>query len=316
VIKLKGENIQMPVPCVLAIGKFESIHTGHRALIREMQRLAKGSGLASALVVFEPHPYQVLSDPEYKLLFTSKEREFLVAELCVDYLLEYPFDTDFAALSPFQFCVKIYEDMQAQYIIVGEGYRFGYKRAGTADTLRQTAARYNAHVYEAAHVGGTDKTSSSTIRTLLSENNLSQAESLLGCPFFIMGKTTPGRRLGRTIGFPTINLYPPDEKFLPIDGVYTTRTILDGHVYKSITNIGLRPTVGADAPRSVETYLLDYIRNDGDELYEKNIKVEFLHFIRPEKRFDDIEALKEQIQKDCESAMMYFKLTRAHNSAN
>jgi len=303
VITLKGKNIRMPVSCVLAMGKFESIHLGHQALIREMVRLAKGSNLASALLVFEPHPFRVLSDPGYKPLYTSRERAHLVAELGVDYLLEYPFGTNFAGLSPFQFCRMIYEDLQARFIIVGEGYRFGRERAGTADTLRQTAVQYNAQVYEVAHIGGAIKTSTSTIRALLSENNLSQAERLLGCPFFIMGETAPGQRLGRTIGFPTINIYPPEEKFLPIDGVYATRTFLDKREYKGVTNIGVRPTVaGASAPRSVETYLLNFDNNVAGELYGKNIRTELLRFIRPEQRFENIEALKIQIQKDCTNA--------------
>jgi len=300
VITLKGENIQMPVPCVLAMGKFESIHLGHRALIGEMVRMASKSSLVSALVVFEPHPYRVLSNSGYKPLLASHEREHLLAGLGVDYLLEYPFDADFAALSPFNFCRKLYEDLQARFIIVGEGYRFGHKRAGTADTLRQTAMKYNAQIYEVAPIGGASKISTSTIRSLLSDNNLLQAENLLGYPFFIMGETTPGQRLGRTIGFPTINLYPPDEKFLLTDGVYATRTFLDGCAYKGVTNIGLRPTVaGHGAVRSVETHLLDYVNSIDEELYGKHIRTEFLRFIRPEQRFENIEALKAQIQKDC-----------------
>ena len=305
-ITLNGENIKMPMPCVLSVGKFESIHLGHQALIKEIVRLAKGSGLASALVMFEPHPYRVLSDPGYNPLFTKGEREHLVAGLGVDYLLEYPFDASFAALPPFQFCRKIYEDLQGRYVIVGEGYRFGYKRAGTADTLRQTAMRYNAQVYEVATVG--EATSTSTIRALLSENKLPQAEGLLGYSFFIMGEVTPGRRLGRTIGFPTINIYPPGEKYLPADGVYATRTFLDESVYEGVTNIGLRPTVaGADAARSVETHLLDY---GGGDLYGKHIRTEFLYFIRPEQRFETIDALKRQIARDCVS-LYYTRESRA-----
>lgn len=301
---IRGKNIHMPVPCVLAVGKFESIHLGHRALINEMVRLAKGAGLASAVVVFKPHPSRVLYDSAYKLLLTDCERAHLVAGLGVDYLLEYPFDESFAAISPFQFCRMLYEDLQGRYIIVGEGYRFGHKRAGTADTLRQTAMTYGAQVYEVAPVGVTDKTSTSVIRGLLSENKLAEAEHLLGYSFFIMGEVTPGQRLGRTIGFPTLNIYPSDEKFLLTDGVYASRTLLDGREYMGITNIGLRPTVsGVDAPRSVETHLLDYTCVGGEELYGKHIRTHFLRFIRPEQRFDSIDALKSQIHKDCNSIM-------------
>jgi len=295
-------------------------------LIANMAQLAKSAGLASALVVFTPHPYRVLSDPGYKPLLTNCERAHMVEGL-VDYLLEYPFDTDFAALSPSEFCRKIFEDLQAKMVIVGEeGYRFGRNRMGTVDFLKQIARNYDAEVHVATplttmdkspsamagmrfasanHKWGhstqgtplaEDKTSTQAIRNLLSENKFLEACSLLGYPFFVMGKVTPGQQLGRTIGFPTVNLYPEENKFLPQDGVYGTHIIIDSHIYKGITNVGKRPTVeNQKAPRSVETHLLDF---NGGELYCKHIRVEFLHFIRPERRFESLDALKAQITKD------------------
>jgi len=299
VITIKGWDAKLPGPCALAMGKFESIHMGHRALIDEMTGRAKEAGLPSVLMVFEPHPYRVLHDSGYKPLFSSNERAHLVEALGVDYLLEYPFDLKLSSLSAEGFCRQLYEWLQARIIVIGEKYRFGFKRGGNVDTLRHVGEKYKASVHEVApkQMDKASKISTSTIRGLLSENKLPQAESLLGYPFFIMGKVTPGRKLGRTIEFPTINLYPPEEKFLLADGVYATGTIVDGRQYKGITNIGLRPTVeGANAPRSVETYLLDF---EGGELYGKNIKTEFLDFIRPEQRFESLEALKAQIARDC-----------------
>jgi len=298
----------MPVPCVLAVGKFESIHIGHRALISEMKRLAHDSqqpGLACALVVFVPHPYTVLFDPEYRPLFTGSEREHLVQGLGVDYLLEYPFDRDFAMLSPEDFSHMLFKELQTQVVVVGAGYRFGHKRVGTVDTLRQIAGLYGAEVHVVAPRALKDdapKISTSIIRELLSANMLPEAEDLLGYPFFISGEVTPGRQLGRTIGFPTINMYPPAEKFLLSDGVYVTSTIIGTCRYKSITNIGLRPTIeSSEVSRSVETHLLDY---EGSDLYGKQVRVEFLRFIRPEKRFDSLGELKTQILEDCRSAML------------
>jgi len=278
----------MPEPCVLAVGKFESIHLGHRALIDEVVRLAKDNGLASALMVFKPHPYRVLSDIGYKPLFTGPERARMVEGLGVEYMIEHRFDDEVAAFMPCFFCQKLRSELQARIIVVGEGYRFGRGREGTVDTLRQFA-----DVVEV----GVDKISTSAIRQLLLENKLDEARGLLGFPFFIMGEVTPGRRLGRTIGFPTINLYPCEEKYLPVDGVYATQVIIDNKKYRGVTNIGVRPTVaGEGAPRSVETYLLDF---EGGELYGVDIRVEFLSFIRPERRFDSLEALQIQIAEDC-----------------
>lgn len=307
-ITLKGKNIRMPKPCVLAVGKFECIHLGHKALISEMERLAHGnmsnSSLASALVMFEPHPYRVLSDPEYKPLFTGCEREYVARKLGIDYLLKYPFDQDFAVLSPEDFCRMLFENLQARVVVVGEGYRFGYKRAGTVETLRQIAGVYNAQVHVVTHhrapqevaasaYNGSSKTSTSSIRALLSANRLPEAEDLLGYPFFIMGEVVPGRQIGRSIGFPTINLHPQEDKFLPSDGVYATRAIITNtegergkmkQSYYGITNVGLRPTVEINnAPRIVETHLLDY---ENGELYGRQVRVEFLRFIRPERKFE------------------------------
>jgi len=273
----------MPVPCVLAVGKFECFHLGHRALVSEIMQLVSGgieTQLASALVMFEPHPYRVLVDGGYKPLFTGYEREYLAGGLGVDYLLEYQFSRDFAALKPEEFCRRIFEELRARVVVVGAGYRFGNKRAGTVDTLRQMAKRYGAQVHVVGHHGagvGEVKTSTSTIRELLGAGKLAEAETLLGYPFFLMGCVTPGRRLGRTLGFPTINLYPPAEKFLPADGAYASRVVLGGQCYNGVTNVGLRPTVeGAGAVRSVETHLFDY---EGGELYGEHVRVEFLRFI-------------------------------------
>ena len=331
-ITLRGKDLRLPGPSVLAVGKFECIHLGHRALIDEVVRLAQrgtalgSSALISAMIVFEPHPYRVLVDPKYKPLFTGPEREFLARRLDIDYLLEYPFDREFAAMPPADFCRLLFEDLQGRIIVVGEGYRFGHKREGTIDTLRQIARKYGAQVHVVAprkgdmntrindimpfsdlgagehisHLHNMSKISTSTIHGLLSQNKLTEAESLLGYPFFISGTVAPGRQLGRTIGFPTANLYPQEDKFLLTDGVYATRTILDGNRYKSITNIGVRPTIETtDAPRSVETHLLGYT---GVELYGKHIYVEFLSFIRPERRFESLEALKAQILADCKTS--------------
>ena len=317
---LRGGDMQLPEPCVLAIGKFESIHLGHRALIAEMLRAAVCENLPAALLVFTPHPYRVLFDPGYKPLLTDRERQHIVGNLGVDYLLEYPFTPEFAAMPPECFCQKIFNELRAQVVVVGQGYRFGYNRTGTVDTLRQLAQPAGAQIHvvplHAKASQDTHKTSTSAIRSLLTEGKLAEAEALLGYPFFIMGHVTPGRQLGRTIGFPTINLYPPEDKFLPENGVYATRTTLGGQTYKSITNIGLNPTVTGEnsglpvetdtmhtvhqiclnnAQKAAETHIFGY---SGDA-YGMSAKVEFLRFIRPEQRFDSLDALKAQIDNDC-----------------
>ena len=298
-ITIRGGEIRLPEPCVLAVGKFESIHLGHRALIANMIRLANGTGqnkLATALVVFEPHPYRVLFDTGYKPLLTSREREHLVKDLGVDYLLEYPFNRDFAALSAEDFCHKLFNELQARIVVVGEGYRFGNKRAGTVDTLQQTARLFDAQVHVVTpqrlgkdngtvllSTGGNNKPfqiedrrtvplSSSAIRALLSANKLAEAEKLLGYPFFVMTKAVPTGQSGYIANPQTISLCIAKDKFLPDDGVYTTRTIVDGRSFQGITTLGSKPLAGGDDIRTVETHLRDF---DGSELYGKYVRTEF-----------------------------------------
>jgi len=263
-----------------------------------MVRVAEEAGLASALVMFDPHPYQVLADFGYKPLFTSREREYLAGELgAVDYLLEYPFDRDFAAISPEGFCRMLFEDLQARAVVVGAGYRFGHKRVGTVETLRQMAAAYGAEIHVVEPHGYADggvKTSTSTVRELLHANQLAEAESLLGYPFFVMGEAVPGEgeampggQVGRNAGPLALSLQPPAEKFLPADGVYATRTTIypagnellslrenrDVRCYYSVAKVSRPAGENKDAPRLVETHLLDY---NGGEVYGRHVRVEFL----------------------------------------
>lgn len=296
----------MPVPekCVLTVGKFESIHLGHRALINEVVGRAKQIGAASAVMVFNPYPYSVFGDAEYTPLFTEDERIHLLEGLGVDYLLVQTFDREFAALSPEDFCDKVFRDFKARVIIVGEGYCFGHGRKGNVNFLRERAEMFGATVHVIAPtLSGSEKVSTSYIRSLLTANKLPEAQALLSFPFFVLGTTRKGRQIGREIGFPTMNLYPCDNdksKFLPMDGVYATLTVIDGVSYRGITNVGFRPTVSEQKKcRSVETHLLE--SPDGltvREFYGQTIKTEFLHFIRPEKKFASIEELKAGIAED------------------
>ena len=173
---------KLAAPCAIALGKFESIHLGHQALIAELVKTAATHMLPSVLLVFEPHPYRVLVDDTYKPLLTSQERAYIVRGLGVDYLLEYPFSREFAALSADDFCHILFEDLRAKVIVVGEGYRYGRGRAGTIATLRQHAQMYGAavHVVAPYSVQGSNKTSTSAIRALLSEGRYDEANQLLG----------------------------------------------------------------------------------------------------------------------------------------
>jgi len=287
--------------CVLTVGKFEGIHQGHKALLLEVVRRAKSAGVASVVVMFSPHPFQFLRDPSYKPIFTESEREHLLNEIGIDHVITLRFDENFAAMKASEFCHKLFTELKAREIVVGEGYRFGNGREGTIETLRDAAKTYGGSVHVLANVSHGEAISTSNIRKLLSENKLHEAASLLGFPFFMMGEVKKGQQLGRVLGFPTLNLYPSDEKFLLQNGVYETITILDGVPMKGLTNIGKRPTVTEPSPTdiriAVETHIPSLVAKP-NEMYGRHIKVKFLRFLRPEQRFNTPEELQLQISKD------------------
>jgi len=322
-ITLQGNTL--PEPCVVTIGKFESIHRGHQAGIKRVVQLTKEKQIKSAVVAFSPHPHNVLSSATYSPLFTRAERAFLLAQLGVDYLLEFPFDVVLMQMSATQFCNILFMQMQAEAIVVGDGFQFGHGRTGTIELLNKTAMKYGRTVHVMPPLSDdTAPISTSAVRTLLGHHmpDMEQATRLLGFPFFAVGTVTQGRQLGRTMGFPTLNLYPPADKFLPRYGVYATRTFINGQSFNSITNIGQRPTVNihAVAP-TIETHLLETTKKppnkDGipfDLLYGVEIRVDFLKFIRAEMKFDGLDSLKNQIATDIKQVKNFYTIKSARVS--
>jgi len=281
----------IPKDVVLTIGKFEGVHLGHQKLIGAVVKKAKELDKKSAIIVFEPHPYVFFGTSDQRLLLTDLERNHLLQGLGIDYILQFTFDANFAALTPEQFCRIIFENCKNVY--VGEDYKFGNNRSGDVLFLRQEAKKYNATV---DIISLQDSISTSNIRSLISEGKIQETNSLLGFNYFSLGQTKQGKQLGRTIGFPTLNIYPPKDKLLPPNGVYQTITTVNDQIYKSITNIGLRPTVENVTTPAIETHLLDYKKNE--ELYNKFIKVEFTRFVRPEIKFASVDELIKQITED------------------
>lgn len=288
-------------PCVITIGKFESMHQGHRKLIERVVNCAKDLDIMSAAIVFDPLPYQYFAGDEYKVLFTKNERMRLLQGVTgLDNLHVVPFDKKIVTLTPQEFCHMLFRKYMALHVVVGEDFYFGHGRTGTIELLALEAAKYNATV-EVTPVSamptaqGCSAISTSSIRSLLLQNKLQEANNMLGFPYFIEGTAQEGRQLGSKLGFPTLNIYPCNAKFLLPNGVYKTRTTFKDKVYNSITNIGTRPTVSNEQKISVETHMSAYT---GGNLYGTFANVEFLHAIRPERRFNSINELKDQIKLD------------------
>lgn len=282
---------------VLTIGKFESVHLGHKRLLERVVEIAGRHNMASAAVTFNPHPLTWLGDPSYKPLFGPDERASVIERTGIDYLLELTFDSNFAELSPSEFCGLLFEKINAKKIVVGESFRFGKNREGNFETLKTAAHTRGAEIIMVAHeLNYGKKISTSSIRRLLDLRKPEEAAAILGFPFFLCGNVKSGNRIGRTLGFPTANIEYEKNRYVPPDGVYATRTIIAGQRYTSATNVGMRPTIvkTSAGERTVESFINGY---EG-QLYGERITTEFIAFLRREEKFSDVNSLMAQIARD------------------
>ncbi|MDE6313337.1 MAG: bifunctional riboflavin kinase/FAD synthetase [Lachnospiraceae bacterium] len=287
---------------VVTLGKFDGIHRGHSKLLDKVKELA-GSDYRKVLFTFSVHPKVYLKGETPKVLMTNAERYYYMEKEGWDYLIEYPFVEETASMEPEDFVEEVLiKQLSAAHVVVGVDFRFGHKRRGTIDTLR----RYERHGCFQVHVVAKEQyedrdISSTLVRSEVEMGRMEEVTKLLGHPYTITGKVEYGRQLGRTLGIPTTNLMPSDNKLLPPYGVYFTKTIFQGKTYKGITNIGCKPTIADELKRGVETYLFDF---SGD-LYGELLTVELYKYHRPEMKFPHIHALKQQMEQDIETAKKY-----------
>ncbi len=293
-LRITKQSEYVPVQTAVTIGKFDGFHLGHRSLLAEVLK-EKENGLASCVISFS-----TVVDDGRKLIYTKEEQCKLCESLGIDVLAEYALDESLREMTAEQFVSEILcKKLQAKVIVAGEDFRFGKGRAGDVALLQRLEETYGYRTVCVSKVTEESVRISSTgIRVLLTEGNVAEANGLLGRPYAVFGEVMHGKKLGRTLGFPTMNLIPSAEKLLPAYGVYVTRTKVDGQWVSGITNIGLRPTVDSDKQVSVETHLFEY---EGD-LYGKQVEVQFLHFLRPERKFADVEALKAAMFEDLKNA--------------
>ncbi len=299
---ISDKNFQLTEPTAVTLGNFDGLHLGHTRLINKA--LSLSPELAATVLSFYPHPSAVIEKPgdssvcvkTMGCIFSSHERARLLEDMGVDIYIEYPFDKALAHMAPEDFFSSILiKQLNCKAIIVGEDYAFGRNRAGNLGLLKKLCCDYGIELWVENHFSlDGEKVSSSTIRSLIAEKKLDAAAKLLGRPFFISGIVSRGRQLGRTINFPTANLIPPEDKLLPPNGVYVTRTELHGKCYNSITNIGTNPTVSSSGSRTVESYIYNF----DQEIYGSEITVSFYRWLRDEKRFGSLEELKAQMNID------------------
>jgi riboflavin kinase / FMN adenylyltransferase len=304
-VQIESSLANIVTPTAIALGNFDGIHRGHLEVIRPV--LADNSGAYKTVVSFDPHPQQYFTGQQRQLLTPHQEREIILEQLGVQQLILLPFDRDLVKLSPQEFVDRIVDrQLQAKFISVGEDFRFGNQRAGSAEDLVTLTAEIDIPTRIAKlETNGDSRISSSRIRAALLAADLTLTQALLGRYYSIVGTVVNGQEIGRSIGFPTANLKYPAEKFLPRQGVYCVRVDIPGaSQLPGVMNIGKRPTVDG-VNTTVEVHLLDWEGN----LYEQQLIVYLHHFIRSEQKFPSLAALTAQIQADCDTAREFFKLS-------
>lgn len=307
-------------PTSIALGNFDGLHRGHRETIEpilsDSQSVSSSPAVAkskdgakqpsySTLVTFNPHPQEFFSGESRTLLTPQAEKVKYLEAIGIEQLVLLPFDRELAQLSPSAFVKQILIDqLQVRRVSVGEDFRFGYRRQGTALDLRAIAEPYGVRVYIVPlNIADGLRISSSAIRSALTQGDVVQANQLLGRPYSLVGSVVLGQQLGRTLGFPTANLQLPANKFLPRYGVYAVQVTWDDRLRKNcsqigVMNIGCRPTVATGIEPTVEIHLLDW----AGDLYGQTLTVEIEQFLRPEQKFASLDELKTQIQLDCVQA--------------
>lgn len=306
------DNINIRHKTAVALGNFDGIHIGHREIFRNALDAAKEQGLKSLCFTFSNHPFNFIlrrsdSDPDaVKLICTEEEKIELIEDMGFDILVNVPFDEHIMTMHAHDFFEDIVRDkLNAGYVSVGFNYTYGARATGRPDTLRREceAAGIGVEIHDAVIVDG-EVVSSTLIREMIATGNMEMTAKLLGRPYSFTGTVKHGKRLGSSMGIPTINIPAPDRQMLPPNGVYFSRIHINGILYNSVSNIGLNPTVNDDVRRkTIETNIFDY----DDDAYGKDVTVYFDHFSRGERKFRNKEELFAQISRDCENARNYRK---------
>lgn len=296
-------DIRQEKDTVVTLGKFDGFHRGHRKLMRQAAALREGRDLL--VFTFATSPQSFLSGSTGDCLTTREEKVRLAKEMGADVLVEYPFTDAIRRMQPLDFLRDVLvRQCRAAEIVVGPDCHFGYGGRGNVGLLREMAASLGYHLTVVEkEMYRQEAVSSSRIKDCLRQGQIREANRMLGYDYGVRGPVVHGRQLGRTLGVPTINQRAPGEQLMPKSGVYVARIrILDG-LYYGVANVGRKPTIDGERPVGVETYLFDFQQ----DVYGQEAKVEFLDFLRPERKFGSMEELKEQILQDEETARRWIR---------
>jgi len=294
-------------PHAVTIGNFDGLHLGHKAMLTRLQDVARTRGLPSCVLSFEPHPREFFAPDQAPARLSSlREKAECLRRLGVDRLHVFRFDRAFSALSAEAFIEQVLGNtLQARYVLVGDDFRYGARRTGDFALLKQAGESlgFDAEFLPTVEVAG-ERASSTLVRQALAAGELEHAARLLGQPYSISGRVVHGDKLGRDIGFPTANIQLKHNR-PPLMGIFAVELCgLNGAPLPGVASLGRRPTVkGADAVPVLEVHLFDF---DAD-IYGRRVRVDFLHKLREEEKYPDLDSLVAQIRRDVENAKHYLK---------
>lgn len=278
----------------LTIGKFDGFHKGHRLLLQEISDYSAKTGAEAVCYKLEFGGDSILS---------REEQEKVISGYGISRLCRVEFTPEYADVLAEDFVRDIiHEELGAEYVVVGSDFRFGRDRAGDVHLLEELSDKYGFKVksFDKLVMDG-EIVSSTRIRHLLEEGLVDEASKLLGKDYDLTGTVADGKKLGRSLGYPTLNLQFPENKILPRLGVYSSVTVIGDDTYNSITNVGRRPSVDDGDEVNIETFIYDF----NDDIYGREVSVKLTHFLRDERRFESLEALKDQIAIDIDEASKY-----------
>lgn len=292
--------------CVLTIGNFDGVHLGHQSVLHQVQQLATQNRLPSVVMIFEPLPIEYFAQDKAPVrLMNLREKLMAFQQTQIDYVLLMPFNQSFFELTASDFVEQILvNQLNVKHLVEGKDFRFGHQRQGDFSLLVEMGQRFGFTVTDlSTYLIDALRVSSTRIRQALSIPDLPMSETLLGRPFSFNGRVIHGKKLGRQIGFRTLNLNPKRDK-MPVSGVYAVKVAgIAERDWEGVANIGVRPTVNGLRP-SIEVHLFNWQK----DLYGCHVTVKLAAFIRAEKKFDGIEALTQQIRRDAQQARAYLGL--------
>ena len=290
-------DFQSTKKTILTLGTFDGVHIGHKKILERITQNTENGKYESLVLTFFPHPRMVLQEKsEIRLLNTIDEKIKLLEATGIENLVVHPFNESFSRLTAEEFVRTILiEKFQIQKIIIGHDHRFGRNRTANIDDLIAFGIEYGFEVEQISAEEIQDVSVSSTkIRKALNEGNMALANEYLGYSYFLNGTIVKGKQLGRTIGFPTANIHiEEDYKLIPKIGVYVVRTVVNNETVFGMMNIGFNPTVNGEK-QTIEVHLFNFDK----EIYDQNIEVSLLHYIREEQKFSSVDALKAQLDQD------------------